>query len=152
MKDEAKREKIQELQRKLKEFEKERVAVPAAGGAEHAATTDVAPEVAALGLAAPVEAVAPEEADWEAEAAAAPVGHAEVPEMRQDPAVPGGTQEEPTPQLFQGADVAEDELFHTVCHGSGSGATHILPAAMGEVMLTVIGDTDSCLRIPQGIR
>ena len=152
MKDEAQREKIQELQRKLKELEKERAAVPAAGGAEHAATTDVAPEVAAPVVAAPVEAVAPEEAVGEAEAAAAPVGHAEAPQMQQDPAVAGETQEEPTHQLFQGADVAEDEPFHTVCHGSGSGATHILFAATGEVTLTVVRDTDSCLRIRQGIR
>ena len=149
MKDEAQQEKIQELQRKLEELEKERAAVPAAGGAEHAATTDVAPEVAAPVVAAPV---ALEEAVGEAEAAAAPVGHGEAPEMHQDPAVAGETQEEPTPQLFQGADVGEEEPFHTVCHGSGSGATHILSADTGEVALTVVGDTDSCLRIRQGIR
>ena len=149
MKDEAEREKIEQLQRKLEELEKERAAVPAAGAAEHAATTDVASEVAAPVVAALVEA---EEAVGEAEAAAAPVGQAEASEMHQDPAVAGETQEEPTPQLFQGADVAEDEPFHTVCHGSGSGATHILSAATGEVTLTVVGDTDSCLRIRQGIR
>ena len=152
MKEEAQRVKIQELQRKLEELEKERAAVPAAGGAEHAATTDVALEVAAPVVAAPVEGVAPEEAFGEAEAAAAPVGHAEAPEMHQDPAVAGETQEEPTPQLFQGADFAKDEPFHTVSHGSRSGATHSLSAATGEVTLTVVGDTDSCQRIRQGIR
>ena len=152
MKDEAQREKIQELHRKLEELEKERAAVPVAGGPEHAATTDVAPQVAAPVVATPLEAVALEEADGEAEAAAAPLGHPEAPEMHQDPVVAGETQEEPTPHLFQGADVAEDEPFHTVCHGSGSGATHILSAATGEVTLTVVGDTDSCLRIRQGMR
>ena len=147
MKDEAQREKIQQLQRKLEELEKKRGAVPAAGGAEHAATRDVAPEVAA-----PVEAVALEEAVGEAEAVVTPVGQAEAPEMHQYPAVAGETQEEPTPRLFQDADVAKDEPFHTVCHGPGPGATHILSAATGEVTLIVVGDTDSCLRIQQGIR
>ena len=101
MKDEAQREKIEQLQWKLEELDKERAAMPAAGGTEHAATTDVAPEVAA-----PVEAVALEEVVKEVDAAAAPLGRAEAPEMHQDPAVAGELQQEPTPQLFQGADVA----------------------------------------------
>ena len=65
MKDEAQREKIKELHRKLEELEKERAAVPATGGAQHAARTDAAPEVAApvcSMVPAPVEAVALEEA------------------------------------------------------------------------------------------
>ena len=147
MKDEAQREKIRQLQRKLEELEKERAEVPAASGTEHAARTDVGPDVAAT-----VEAVALEEAAREAEAAAAPVGHEEAPEMYQDPAVASKTQEEPTPQLFQGADAAEDEPFHTVCHGSGSGATHILSTATDEVTLTVVGNTHSSLRLRPGIR
>ena len=113
------------------------------------ATTGVAPEVAG-----PEAAVAPEEAAGEAEAAAAGPAQTEAAETHEDPPVAGDTQEEPTPQLFQGADVhdPDEEPFHTVCHGSGSGATHILSAATGEVTLRVVGDTDSCVRLRQGIR
>ena len=106
MKDEAQREKIQQLQQKLEELEKEGAAAPAASGAQHASTTDVAREAAG-----PVEAMALEEAVGEAEDAAEPVEEAEVPEMHQDPPAAGETQEEPTPHLFQAADAPEDEPF-----------------------------------------
>ena len=93
-------------------------------------------------------------AAMEAEAAAAGVAQTEATQTPEDPLVAGDTQEEPTPHLFQGVDVhdPDEEPFHTVCHGSGSGATHILSAATSEVTLRVAGDTDSCLRLRQGIR